>query len=117
MPDLTYVDDMRKCLSLLGKVERSLTKLKVKKEEYRNNLLKWLIINNLKDYETFDSIEEDYWRLASSIQKRKSCDLEKLQKEYPDAYNACVTYNEINTFKCQVVKSSKNNAPKAPKGK
>ena len=117
MAELLYVNDMKTCLTLLGRVDRAITKLSVKKEEYRDNLRKWLLMNNLKEHESFDEKEEEFWRLNRSTQNRRKCDLEKLESEYPDAYAACVETSESEIFKCQTVKSRKKNPPKAPKGR
>ncbi len=117
MTKVVYEENLKEALTNLGKIEDELTKLNIQKDEIRDQIKKWMEINNLTEYESTDSENAKLWRLTKSTVSRRSVNYDLLQEHLDaDAYNIVVSQSESNVFKCQPVKSrkKKNNIPDAP---
>lgn len=113
-----YLDELRKNLITYGQIQDELTKLNYKKDELRSQLEKWLAINELDSYETFDANNEKLYRLSSTKQSRKTTNVELLQTLVDDdIFDQVVTIKEISVFKCQPVTKRQSNKPSAPSEK
>lgn len=120
MAEPVYVNELKQKLVELGTIEDEYTKLKVKRDDLRDQVRKWLDINDRTEYETLDASGEQLWRMNVTPSSRSSVDHDLLKATVtPEQYDQIVTKNEFEVFKCQPVKSRKkngNSAPKAPKG-
>lgn len=122
MADLIYLDALKLKLTEFGKVEDELSRLSVMKEELRDQVRKWLDINELTEYETLDGNDGRLWRLSVTQSSRNTVNVEALKAKVTEAeFNELVSKTEFEVFKCQLVKtrkksSSAHKAPKAPRG-
>lgn len=117
MTNLLFTNDLKTALTELAVIEQELSKLSVKKDELREKLEKWMNINSLDNYETFDSNEKNYFRLTISRSSRRSVNIDLLQAKVDnEMFKSLVSITETKSFKCQIVKSRKklNNTPSAP---
>lgn len=118
MSKVVYEENLKEALSKLGEIEDELTRLNIQKDELRDQIKKWMEINNLTSYETTDSKETKLWRMTTSVISRRSINYDLLQEHLDDeTYNIVVSNNESSVFKCQPVKSrkKKDSIPNAPK--
>lgn len=115
---LLYTENLKAALTELGSIDKQLTRLKIKKDEIRQNCLDWLNINQLTEYEIYDSTETDYWRLQIIETSRSTLNKETLINEIgSDVVDRHTETKETTMFKCQPVKNSKTKVPRAPRGK
>ena len=113
MSKLLFTEDLKKALSELAVIDAELSKLTIKKDEIREKLQKWMSINSLSEYETFDSDEKNYFRLTITKTSRRNVNVDLLQAKIDfQIFNEVVSKTESSVFKCQIVKSKKGNSKK-----
>ncbi len=118
MTELYYEDQMRDSLSKLKVIEDQLTILTSQKELLREQLKKWLEVNNLTEYDGFDSDNSQLWRLQTISSTRRSANFDYIETVLePLQLKEAIKYTESSTFRCTKVKVLKSKTQKAPIGK
>lgn len=112
---MDFISEMEEALTEIGRLDSQLTILKIKREDLRAKLKKWMEINNLTSYDSFDSIRENFYRLSITSSIKRSCDFNMLQAAYPEAYDQCIKKTDSEVFSCRPVKTRKDrSSPTSP---
>jgi len=111
--DLNYVSDLKIALKNFGDIDEELTILKLKRDEIKENIKKWVKLNNIEQYETLDISEKNLWRLTLSTMTRKDINYTYLEEILtPEQLEIACKYVSYESFKCSKVKSRKKQSTK-----
>lgn len=119
--ELFFADSLISALNEYDILTEEIEKINLKKEEIRENIKKWLVINNISEFET--KIKNDkLYRISKAIQLRKSPNYEYLESVLkPDEMVNAINLTEYETLTIKEVKHRKQktingySVPKAPK--
>lgn len=117
MNELLYVDDLKSALQQLGEIETSLVEMTNKKQILRDKIRQWMDINSVVDFQ-IEIQDNVFWKLTINKSERRSIDYDVLKQSVSqEIYNNIVSISNVETFKCQPVKTikSKYSRKEAPK--
>ena len=102
--NVQYLQDLQMRLTEYGAIDKQIAELSDKKGIIRNQIEKWIELNNLEEYETRDT-EGNIWKISKSSSTRKSIgDWDILQRVLGEKNAHLIVFKEFSTFGIKALK-------------
>jgi len=106
--NLKFLDELKTALKNFGDIDDEMIPLKLKRDELRDKIQAWIVMHDIKEFETLDITEKTLWRISIVESERRDVDHEYLKTILtPEILNKVYKTNTIKSFKCIKVKSRK----------